>query len=343
MAMSRSAALTPEEISGALGDYDEADAPIIDGHNHVILPAEQHVAHLDEAGVSRAVLLVARPHPERANNTRLEREMAALNQTVSGAQNAGDSIRPAMAQLHESISLYPDRFVGFGQVPLNAPATDLRAWVQTEIIERGLRGIGEISVPPGRAALLEPVLRAASDYNGRLPVLVHAFAPQTIDDIRTFATLAAAYPSVPLILGQLGGLNWLDAIEIVKGAASTLLPRSGDADRVVRTLFSGSGNSSATPVCFQCAVQRTGRRSLRYRASDRESQCRRGVARQNHGRALSLNSGKSGDSGGEAANAPSNARHWRGCAPPRAENHTPVTARPGDRFRRNCRSRRAIS
>jgi predicted TIM-barrel fold metal-dependent hydrolase len=223
MAMSRSAALTPEEIFGALGDYDEVDAPIIDGHNHVILPAEQHVAHLDEAGVSRAVMLVARPHPERANNlSGFKQEMAALNQTVSGAQNAGDSIRPAMAQLHESISLYPDRFVGFGQVPLNAPATDLRAWVQTEIIERGLRGIGEISVPPGRAALLEPVLRAASDYNGRLPVLVHAFAPQTIDDIRTFATLAAAYRSVPLILGQLGGLNWLDAIEIVKGATSTL-------------------------------------------------------------------------------------------------------------------------
>ena len=220
--MIRFAALTLEEMCDRLGD-DKADAPILDGHNHVVLPAERHVALLDEGGVSRAVLLVARPHPERATDLAgFRQEMAALSQTVSGAQNVGDSVRPAMAQLHETISLYPDRFIGFGQVPLSASATNVCAWVQTKIVERGLRGIGEISVPPGQAALLEPALRAASDYNGRLPVLVHAFAPQTIDDIKTFATLAAAYPMVPLILGQLCGLNWLDAIEIVKGATANL-------------------------------------------------------------------------------------------------------------------------
>jgi len=221
--MSRPAAITLEEISDMFGDDDKAGAPILDGHSHVVLPAERHVALLDEAGVSRAVLLVARPHPERATDLAgFKQELAALGQTVAGGHNVGDSIRPAMTQLHETISLYPDRFIGFGQVPLNAPTADLETWVQTEIIERGLRGIGEISVPPGRAALLEPALRAASDHDGGLPVLVHAFAPQTIEDIKTFATLAAAYPSVPLILGQLCGLNWLEAIEIVKGATGNL-------------------------------------------------------------------------------------------------------------------------
>jgi hypothetical protein len=112
--MIRFAALTLEEMCDRLGD-DKADAPILDGHNHVVLPPERHVALLDEGGVSRAMLLVARPHPERATDLAgFRQEMAALSQTVSGAQNVGDSVRPAMAQLHETISLYPDQCLRLG-------------------------------------------------------------------------------------------------------------------------------------------------------------------------------------------------------------------------------------
>jgi len=161
--MIRFAALTLEEMCDRLGD-DKADAPILDGHNHVVLPAERHVALLDEGGVSRAVLLVARPHPERATDLAgFRQEMAALSQTVSGAQNVGDSVRPAMAQLHETISLYPDRFIGFGQVPLSASATNVCAWVQTKIVERGLRGIGEVKY---QGCLLSGEPRRNADFKG---------------------------------------------------------------------------------------------------------------------------------------------------------------------------------
>jgi predicted TIM-barrel fold metal-dependent hydrolase len=196
---------------------------VMDSHHHLILPSETHIRMMDEAKIAKAVLLVARPHPERAVDiAEFKREMAVLAQTTGGGRNTTESVRRAMEDVHKTLALYPDRFIAFGQVPLGGSAVEIGNWVQTEIVDRGLKGIGELVVVPGNGKSIEPVLKAASDHGGRLPVLVHAYAPQTQDDIRTFAALAGEYPSVPVIMGQLGGPNWLDAIEILKASTPNL-------------------------------------------------------------------------------------------------------------------------
>jgi uncharacterized protein len=45
-------------------------------------------------------------------------------------------------------------------------------------------------------------------------VLTHGFAPNTAQDLATYADLAARYPSVPLIVGAFGGLNCLQLIDL---------------------------------------------------------------------------------------------------------------------------------
>jgi predicted TIM-barrel fold metal-dependent hydrolase len=69
------------------------------------------------------------------------------------------------------------------------------------------------------------VLQAAADHEG-LPVVIHGFAPTTADDLKTLATLAGRYPTVPLVVTQLGRLNWMQAVELVRDTPSMYLELS---------------------------------------------------------------------------------------------------------------------
>lgn len=178
-----------------------------------------------------------------------------------------DGYRAAWQELHEALAAHPDRFIGFGSVPLDLPAADTAALIDREVVGRGLRGIGELTPPPGQAARLEPVLRAAQDHGG-LPVVVHGFAPTTAADLRTLSQLAARYPAVPLVVSQLGGLNWMDAIELVRDTPSMYLElstaniifavRMAIQEIPERTLF-GSDAPYGDPVLARAAVERVTR------------------------------------------------------------------------------------
>ncbi|MEV5573646.1 amidohydrolase family protein [Spirillospora sp. NPDC052269] len=242
---------------------------IIDAHGHVHSPVDEHIALLDEAGVDRAVLFPTRPHPERASDlASLRREFALLDDALNGSADpaAGQmaAFATAFAELDEALAAHPDRFVGFGSVPLSLPADQAEAWVEREIVGRDLKGVGELTPPPGRADLVEPVLRAAADQGG-LPVVVHGFAPTTADDLRTLAVLAARHPEVPLVVSQLGGLNWMDAVEFVRDTPSMYLElstaptiiavRLAVAEVPERTLF-GSDAPYGDPVVTRTAIKR---------------------------------------------------------------------------------------
>jgi predicted TIM-barrel fold metal-dependent hydrolase len=189
---------------------------IIDAHSHVHDPVRSHIALLDEAGIDRAVLFGTRPHPERATDlASLRREMRALDTAISGKANDPDRYQAALRELDSALAAYPDRFIGFGSVGLGESAHQIAADVEREVVGRGLRGIGELTPPPDGAAGVELVLRAASEHGG-LPVVVHGFAPTTKGDLATLAGLARRYSAVPLVISQLGGLNWLTAIELVR-------------------------------------------------------------------------------------------------------------------------------
>jgi predicted TIM-barrel fold metal-dependent hydrolase len=195
---------------------------IIDAHSHLHDPVTQHIALLDEAGVDRAVLFGTRAHPERATNlAELHHEMSVLT-TALGGHLAG--FETARRELEATLDAYPERFIGFASVPLSLSAEEISVDVE-RLVGRGFRGIGELTPPADQAGRIEPVLRAAADHGG-LPVVVHGFAPTTKTDLETLAGLARRYPGVPVVISQLGGLNWLTAIELVRDTPNMYLELS---------------------------------------------------------------------------------------------------------------------
>lgn len=199
---------------------------IIDAHGHVHDPVATHLAALDDAGVDRCVLFGTRAHPERAADlAALRREMAVLDDALAGRGSAAGAFRAAWDELHAAVAAHPDRFIGFGSVPLDLPEAEIAAVVEREIVGRGLHGIGELTPPAGRAGLIEPVMRAAHDHAG-LPVVVHGAAPTTAEDLGTLARLATRHPTVPLVVSQLGGVHWMQAIELVRDTPNMYLELS---------------------------------------------------------------------------------------------------------------------
>ncbi|MGC4954977.1 amidohydrolase family protein [Actinomadura citrea] len=238
---------------------------IIDAHSHVHDPVPGHITLLDDAGVDRAVLFMTRPHPERATDlVSLRREMAILQNRLQGNDDHADTYRTAWAELDAALAAFPDRFIGCGSVPLDLPGEQISAVIEREVVGRGLRGIGELTPPPGQAARIEPVLQACTDQGG-LPVVVHGFAPTTADDLRTLAELARRYPRVPLVVSQLGGLNWMDAVELVRDTPTMYLElstaniifavRLAITEIPERTLF-GSDAPYGDPLLSRSTVER---------------------------------------------------------------------------------------
>ncbi|MBL1105834.1 amidohydrolase family protein [Streptomyces sp. 5-8] len=238
---------------------------IIDAHGHVHDPVGLHLDALDAAGVDRAVLFPTRPHPERAGDlAALRQEFAVLDGALGGQGGSREGFAGALDEVSAAVSAHPDRFVGFGSVPLELPDQEIERAVAEDVVGRGLRGIGELTPAPGRAGRLEPVLRAAADHGG-LPVVVHGFAPTTADDLRTLAALSRRHPGVPLVVSQLGGLHWMEAVELVRDTPGMYLELSTAflviavrlAVREIpeRTLF-GSDAPYGDPVVARAMVER---------------------------------------------------------------------------------------
>ena len=238
---------------------------IIDAHSHVHDPLETHVELLDEAGVDRAVLFATRPHPERARDlAELRQEMTILGKALAGRAGTVEAYRGAWAELDAALAARPDRFIGFLSVPLGLGSQATAEIVEQEVVGRGLCGIGELTPSPGGAGLIEPVLQAAADQ-GRLPVVVHGSAPTTAEDLATLAALARRYRDVPLVVSQLGGQYWMQAIELVRETPNMYLELSTAnivfAVRLAikeipdRTLF-GSDAPYGDPVLARALVER---------------------------------------------------------------------------------------
>jgi predicted TIM-barrel fold metal-dependent hydrolase len=177
---------------------------------------------------------------------------------------ADDGYALAWRELDEALAAHPGRFLGFGSVPLGRPAAETAAWVANEVAGRGLYGIGELTPPPNQAALVEPVLQAARDH-ANLPVVVHGYAPTTAADLRTLAGLAARYPRVPLVISQLAGDHWMEAIELARATPNLYLElstaniifavRLAIRELPTRTLF-GSDAPYGDPLLSRATVER---------------------------------------------------------------------------------------
>jgi predicted TIM-barrel fold metal-dependent hydrolase len=210
---------------------------IIDSHAHVILPVEQQLALMESAGVERTVLFSTRVHPEQAADLEaFEQEMATLFAIISGQRKNGlESAKGAIQEQIQVLQAHPTRFLGFGWVPVGLSYNDTANWLQTYVIAPGMRGIGEFTLAPGQIGLLDPIFALSSEA-GNLPLWVHTFDPLTLDDLRALVALSKRYASVPVILGHLGGLHWMETIKLAKACPQTYLDLSAAYTTLAPTL-----------------------------------------------------------------------------------------------------------
>ncbi|MGW4242323.1 amidohydrolase family protein [Nocardia sp. NPDC004722] len=199
---------------------------VTDVHAHVTVDTAAQLARAEAAGVDRTVLLSTRVHPERAHTlAEVRAEFARLTAIVGGAAAAEDEVRTAMGEVLRALDTHAGAVIGFASLPSALPVERLGAWFEPYLSRPDVVGIGEITPPPGQAARIEPVLAVSAEYGG-LPVLVHGFAPNTLDDLRAYAELAARYSSVPLIVGALGGFHALDLVELAAARRNLYLDLS---------------------------------------------------------------------------------------------------------------------
>lgn len=190
---------------------------IIDGHSHVMLPVKQHIETMNRAGVDKTILFSTTIHPEETENfSGMQREMQRLNEILQGKHNAANTAKQkSIQELKQVIITYPTHYLGFGPVPVGLPEGELKAYMEQEIIKNGFIGLGEFTLPSGAVHLLDPIARASQNF-GNLPLWIHGFNPLALQDIKEIAELAKKIPSIPIILGHLGGSNWLETIPLVK-------------------------------------------------------------------------------------------------------------------------------
>lgn len=190
---------------------------IIDSHSHVTFPIDNHIKLMDEAGIDKTILFRTLVHPEKQNSLEgIKHEMEELNLILSGDPSlAKKRAEEAAQELYDAIVRYPNRFIGFGSVPLDLQAEEMVNYIDTKIIAKGFVGIGEFTMSNGQIFKLETVF-IASSRTKCLPIWIHAFNPLTLKDIQDIEVLASRYPTVPVIIGHMGGSNWLETIDIIK-------------------------------------------------------------------------------------------------------------------------------
>jgi predicted TIM-barrel fold metal-dependent hydrolase len=182
---------------------------------------------MNKAGVDKTVLFSTSFHPELAKNAiQVKDSMQYLNDLLAGRKGNMTEVRKkSVHELVNAIKKYPDRYVGFGAVPPVLNLKDTTEYVNNTIFKNHLAGIGEFTLGSGQSHLLKNIFKVSSEFNN-LPIWIHAFFPTTLEDIKSISIFAHNYPSVPVILGHLGGVNWLETMDIVKETSNLFLDTS---------------------------------------------------------------------------------------------------------------------
>ncbi|MCD2348860.1 amidohydrolase family protein [Clostridium guangxiense] len=189
---------------------------IIDSHAHVVLPVEKHIELMDEAGIDKTILFSTSMHPELAQNLEeYEKELNKLYDIILGKKNSMSTKINSIKGQYEIIKKYPSRFYGFGNVPAGFDYEKTASWVEEYVVNNNFKGIGEVTIGNGRVEDLNNIFKAAHEFSN-LPIWIHAFWPLDLNDLKGIFNLAKQYSEVPVVIGHLGGLNWLDTIKMTK-------------------------------------------------------------------------------------------------------------------------------
>ena len=227
---------------------------IIDSHAHVMLPPERQLAMMKEAGIDKTILFSTVIHPEtKSTMAEFESEMNSLYDILDGTKNPLTERIHAINELSLIVKKNPSKYVGFGSIPFGLSYQENLEWINKYILANNFRGIGELTLGTGQSTHLEPLFQATTEA-GNLPLWVHTFLPLNFEDIKELLYLAKKYPAVPLILGHLGGTNWLNTLKAVRelpnvyldlsATFTTLAPSFAIREYPERTFF-----SSDAPFC----------------------------------------------------------------------------------------------
>lgn len=207
---------------------------VIDGHSHVTLPIEKHIALMNEAGIDKTILFRTNIHPElRSDEIGIKEEMAKLMNILSGdpsiVQKYGNT---ANEELFSIVQKHPDRFYCFGMISLDMELPDMVEGIRQQVDKHHILGLGEFSLASGSIPKMENVFKASAQ-TVNLPIWIHCFNPLVLKDIQQIEGLAQKYPSVPVIIGHSGGSNWLETIDIVKRNANMYIDISASFSSLV--------------------------------------------------------------------------------------------------------------
>jgi predicted TIM-barrel fold metal-dependent hydrolase len=182
---------------------------------------------MDAAGIDKTVLFSTTFHPEMAKDfAEVKTSMEFLNDLLAGKKGSMvEARKKAVSELVEAIAQYPDRHIGFGAVPVGLNLCDTAQYINDVIYQNSLSGIGEFTLASGQIHLLRNIFSASQEFK-HLPIWIHAFFPLTIQDIRDIAEVAKSYPQILVILGHLGGSNWLETIGLAKEISNLYLDTS---------------------------------------------------------------------------------------------------------------------
>jgi len=227
---------------------------VIDSHAHVIFPPERQIQLMAEAEVDCTILFTSTIHPETSTNLdSFETELNKLYDILNGVTNPLNERIRAIKELTTVIERNPEKYIGFGSIPSGLSYNENLEWIDKYIVANSFWGIGELTPSSGTISQIEPLFRASLEF-GNLPLWVHTFMPLNYEDIKELLLLAKMYPTVPLILGHLGGVNWLNTLKAVKdipnayldlsATFTTMAPSFAIKEYPERTFF-----SSDAPYC----------------------------------------------------------------------------------------------
>jgi uncharacterized protein len=191
---------------------------MIDIHAHLTTDLDAQLRRARQAGIEQTVLLSTRVHPEQARTiAEVREEFARLGSLVAGGQSAASSYAVADRELSGALAGSTGTF-GMRNLPVAAETAQLYAAAAGAVADPRIVGIGELTPAAGQADQIERVVEAvAATAVGRpLAVLVHGFAPNTAEDLASYAGIAARYRRVPIIIGAFGGLHSMLAVDLVR-------------------------------------------------------------------------------------------------------------------------------
>jgi predicted TIM-barrel fold metal-dependent hydrolase len=108
---------------------------VIDSHAHIMLPQEKQIQLMAEAKIDRTILFTSMMHPEIATSIKgFEEEMNKLYDILNGVKNPIDERIHAIDELSQVIKENPEKYIGFGSIPLGLSYDENLAWIEKYVI-----------------------------------------------------------------------------------------------------------------------------------------------------------------------------------------------------------------